>query len=134
LHLGVISGSERTATFESGYLDRDTYENSNLRSKFKFAGHLSRIYDIFLSYRRAEDGIGRRQCSREVGQFSSSVMSTTTSFPHAIYHIVVAGGGFKSQRLSCGYTDKGETCVTVFPPSVDDKKVNSDMPCAAAAH
>ena len=58
LRLGVISGSERTATSESGYLDRDTYENSNLRSQSKFAGHYSRIYDIFLSYRERKMELG----------------------------------------------------------------------------
>lgn len=58
LHLGVISGSERTATFKSGYLDREAYENPNLRSQSKFAGHRSRIYDIFLSYRQRKMELG----------------------------------------------------------------------------
>ena len=44
--------------FESGYLDRDTYENSHLRNQSKFAGHFSRIYDIFLSYRQRKMELG----------------------------------------------------------------------------
>jgi len=58
LHPGVISGSEQTATLESGYMDRDTYENSHLRGQSTFAGHRSRIYDIFLSYRKQKMGLG----------------------------------------------------------------------------
>ena len=57
MYLGVISGSKGTAKFETGYLDRDTYENSNLRSQ-NFAGHCSRIYDIFLSYRQRKMELG----------------------------------------------------------------------------
>lgn len=58
LHPGVISGSERTATLESGYLDRDAYENSTLRAQSTFAGHHSRIYDIFVSYRKRKMKLG----------------------------------------------------------------------------
>jgi len=56
-------------------------------------------------------------------------MTTTasvTSHPPGIYHIVVAGGGPKSQRLTYGYTDEGKTYVTVLPPVVDDKKVDQE--------
>ena len=46
----------------------------------------------------------------------STIMSTTatTQIEPGIYHIVVAGGGLESQRLS-----NTEDYVTVLPPGVD---------------
>jgi hypothetical protein len=79
LYLGVISGSERTVTFESGYLDRDTYENSNLRSQSKLAGHCSRIYDIFLSY---------RQRKLELGDFDAAERLVILVLNHDISYLI----------------------------------------------
>ncbi|KAF8816728.1 hypothetical protein BYT27DRAFT_7237858 [Phlegmacium glaucopus] len=56
--MGVISGSEQAVMSESGYLDRDTYENFSLRGQSTFADHRPRIYDIFLSYRKRKISLG----------------------------------------------------------------------------
>ena len=63
--------------FESGYLDRDTYKNSNSRSQ-KFAGHSSRIYDIFLSY---------RQRKMELGDFDAAERLVVLFFNHDIPYL-----------------------------------------------
>jgi len=57
---------------------------------------------------------------------TTTTTTTTTSFPPGIYHIVVAGTGIVSQRLSRGHSDDGKGYVTILPPIDDNKNVHQE--------
>ena len=53
--------------------------------------------------------------------------TATTSFPPGIYHIVVAGSGIVSQRLTRGHHEDGRGYVNILPPIEDDENVHQEV-------
>ena len=56
--LGIICGSEQTASTSRGSMDRASYENLSSRTHPTFAQQRTTIYDIFLHYRQKKIDLG----------------------------------------------------------------------------